>query len=245
MGAKGGVGTTTVALNAAAILAGPNKTVIALELRPLGSSFCLQLQQTPNRNLSHLMDLEVDLLTEEAIKTCLVSLPSGMSTLCAAQKTDQFREIRPEQVEALIRCAAQIADYVIIDLPSEVCGFSQSAVRACDLMTVVVERDPTCLAAGRVAVQSLEEWGVEAHALSAVIVIKDALRAFVSVEELGIRLGCSIAGSIAPAYDLCLASARAGTPLAVLDPDSIAAANLTTMAEKLASPILAAALVLV
>src|SRR5260370_11593578 len=142
MGAKGGVGTTTVALNAAAILAGPNKTVIALELRPLGSSLCLQLQQTPNRNLSHLMDLAVDLLPEDPIKTCLVSLPSGMSTLCAAQKTDQVREIRPEQVQALVRCTAQLADYVIVDLPSEVCGFSQTAVRACDLMTVGVQRDP-------------------------------------------------------------------------------------------------------
>ncbi len=47
LGAKGGVGATTVALNAAAILASQKKGVIAVELRSFGGSFAIQTQQTP------------------------------------------------------------------------------------------------------------------------------------------------------------------------------------------------------
>lgn len=45
LGAKGGVGTTTVALNTAAILVGESKPVIALELRSCSSAFSSQTRQ--------------------------------------------------------------------------------------------------------------------------------------------------------------------------------------------------------
>src|SRR5438876_43411 len=51
LGAKGGVGATTLVLNSAAILARQKKSVIAVELRSFGGSFSVQTQQTPARNL--------------------------------------------------------------------------------------------------------------------------------------------------------------------------------------------------
>jgi len=38
---------------------------------------------------------------------------------------------------------------------------------------------------------------------------------------------------IPPAGEVCLTAARAGIPLALMEPDSIAATNLITLAEKL------------
>jgi pilus assembly protein CpaE len=51
MGAKGGVGTTTVALNVAAVLAQRDCSVIALELRAYYGSFWFQLGGAPSSNL--------------------------------------------------------------------------------------------------------------------------------------------------------------------------------------------------
>ena len=62
---------------------------------------------------------------------------------------------------------------------------------------------------------------------------KDALAAFISLPELGTRLGCAIAGVIPPAAELCTSAAKVGTQLVLLEPDSIAATNLIDMVGKL------------
>jgi Flp pilus assembly CpaE family ATPase len=239
VGAKGGVGTTTVALNVAAILARQNKPVIALELRSYCSSFSSQTQQQPSRNLKNLLDLDPEKVTPAELRRCLVTLPFGVRALYAPQRPDEFMEIRQGQAEAIIRCAQQMADYVVVDLPSDPRYFSQTAGKF-DFVTVVVERGVASVTAGKLAVQLLRHWGVEENAIAAAIVIKDALASFMSLPDIGSRLGCAITGMIPPAGELCLTAARAGIPLALMEPDSIAAANLTALAEKLGAGTLVA-----
>src|SRR5882762_1340394 len=139
LGAKGGVGTTTVALNTAAILARQGKSVIALELRSFSSSFSSQTQQNPSRTLKNLLDLEPERITPAELKRCLVTLPFGVRALYAPQKPEEFMEIQPAQAETIIRCAQQMADFVVVDLPSEPGYFKQAAGKF-DSVTVVVER---------------------------------------------------------------------------------------------------------
>ena len=56
IGAKGGMGVTTVALNVAAVLARQGKRVIALELRPCFGAFAFQFHLTPTGTLRDLLD---------------------------------------------------------------------------------------------------------------------------------------------------------------------------------------------
>lgn len=198
LGAKGGVGTTTVALNTAAVLARQKKSVIALELRPYGGSFSSQTQQNPSRTLKYLLDLDPEQITPTPIRKCLVALPFGVQAIYAPQRPDEFTDFRPGQPEAIIRCAQLMADYVILDLPSSLSPLSQAAVTRSDLLTLVVERNTDCVAAGKQAVQLLMHWGVEESAIAAAVVIKDALAAYMSLPDIGARLGCAVAGVIPP-----------------------------------------------
>jgi Flp pilus assembly CpaE family ATPase len=238
LASKGGAGATTVALNTAAILAQTSKTVIAIELRSYGGSFSLQTQQTPARNLRYLLDLEAERITSEEVQKCLVALPSGVNAIFAPQKADEYREVQPAQAEAIIRSAAQLADFVVIDLPSEPCPVIQTAAGTCDHLTLVVERSLSCVAAGARTVQLLRHWGMEERSFSAVIVIRDALGAFMSPSDLETRLCCAIAGVVPPAGELCVQSHRTGTPFALLEPDNIATGSLMALAGKLAEPAL-------
>jgi MinD-like ATPase involved in chromosome partitioning or flagellar assembly/CheY-like chemotaxis protein len=238
LASKGGAGATTVALNTAAILAQLPKTVIALEPRSYGSSFSLQTQQTPVRNLKYLLDLEAERITPEEVQKCLVALPSGVTAIFAPQKADEFREIHPAHAEAIIRCASQLADYVVIDLSSDPSLVNQAAAGACDHLTLVVERNPSGVAAGARIVQLLKHWGMEERSFSAVVVIQDALGGFMSPSDLESRLGCAIAGVVPPAIELCVHSTRTGTPFVLLEPDNIATGSLMALAERLAEPAL-------
>jgi Flp pilus assembly CpaE family ATPase len=238
LGAKGGVGATTVALNAAAILAKQRKAVIALELRPYSGSFATQTQQSPARTLHDLLELDAERITDAEVQKHLVGLPFGAKALFAAQRPEEFREIQPAQAEAIIRCAARLADHVVIDLPSTPGVLNQIAVRHCDHITLVVERNPSCIAEGARVVKLLRSWGVEDRSFDAAIVVREGLVGFMSPSEMGAQLGCAIAGVIPPAAELCLASGRTGTPFAVLEPDNLATASLIALAAKLAEPAL-------
>jgi Flp pilus assembly CpaE family ATPase len=236
LASKGGAGATTVALNTAAILVQLPKIVIAIELRSFGGSFALQTQQTPLRNLRYLLDLELEEITPEEVQKCLVTLPSGVNAIFAPQKADEFREVQPAQAEAIIRCAAQLADYVVIDLATDPCAVNQAAAGKCDHLTLVVERNSSCVAAGARMIQLLRHWGLDERSFSAVIVIQDALGGFISPSDLETRLGCAIAGVMPPAAELCVQSHRTGTPFVLLESDNIATGSLMALAEKLAEP---------
>jgi Flp pilus assembly CpaE family ATPase len=216
LAANGGAGATTVALNTAAILAQLPKTAIAVELRSYGGAFFLQTQQTPSRNLRYLLDLEAERITAEEVQKCLVALPSGVNAIFAPQKADEFREVQPAQAEAIIRGAAQLADFVVVDLASDPSLVNQVAAAQCDHLTLVVERNLSCVAAGARTVQLLRHWGIEDRAFSAAIIIKDSLGGFLSPSEMETRLGCAITGVVPPAAELCVRSSRTGTPFALL-----------------------------
>ena len=238
LSSKGGAGATTVALNTGAIIARMPRTVITLELRSYGSSFASQTQQNPTRNLRYLLDLEAEQIAAEEVQKCLVALPSGVNALYAPQKADEFREVQPAQAEAIIRGASQLADYVLVDLPTEPCAVNQAVAGRCDHLTLVVERSQPGVAAGARTIQLLRHWGVEERSLSAVVVIQDAMGGFMSVSDLETKLGCPVAAVVPPAADLCVQSQRTGTPFTLLEPDNLATGSLTALAEKLAEPAL-------
>jgi septum formation inhibitor-activating ATPase MinD len=146
--------------------------------------------------------------------------------------------MEPPQAEALIRAAAQVADYTIVDLPPHPCYTSQAAVASCSFTALVVEREPVCVAAGKAMVELLRSWIVDQKALGAVVVTRDSLRSTLTLPDIQARLGCPIAGIIPPAAELCAESYRLGTPLALSEPDSVVAANLTDLANRLAGPVL-------
>ncbi|RPI14292.1 MAG: hypothetical protein EHM65_04710, partial [Acidobacteriales bacterium] len=238
IGAKGGVGVTTVALNVAAVLARQGKRVIALELRPCFGAFAFQFHLTPTGTLRDLLGQEAGEIGAKALHQRLVNLQCGIKALFSAQTAAGFMEIQTPQAEAIIRAAAQMAEYVIIDLPSLPCSTSQTAVAGCHATVLVVERDFGSVAAGSSMVELLKAWIADKNALGAVLITKDPLAAFLALPDVRAELGCPIVGVIPPAADLCAASYRRGVPLALSDPESLAGASLIALANTLAEPVL-------
>jgi septum formation inhibitor-activating ATPase MinD len=87
-------------------------------------------------------------------------------------------------------------------------------------------------------VDLLRSWIVDQHALGAVLVTKDSLASLLAQSDIRTQLGCPIAGVIPPAAEICAASYKLGMPLALSDPESLAAASLIELANKLAEPVL-------
>ena len=238
MGARGGSGATTVALNTAAALARQGKSVAAIELSPYRSGFSYQLRLAPRRDLADLMKLEAEGINAGEVRNRLVESDFGVSLLFAPQNPEDSLKLDAERAAAVLRAAAQVANFVIVDLASAPSPVHQACARICDSFLLIMEREATGLAAGKSLASLLQFWGVEKSALSAVLITKDPMSACVSPAEARAELGFPIAGVIPPAAEAVALSYRRGSPLLVEDQDTLAAESLMRLAERLATPVL-------
>jgi Flp pilus assembly CpaE family ATPase len=231
MGAKGGAGTTTVALNVASVLAMQKNKVIAAELRSDYGTFSSQLGHTPVANLSHLLELDVRRIDEKELNKQLISWSFGLQVLFGPQEVDEFREIEPDQTKAVIKGLAGMVDYVIVDLPVHDHGVSQAAIGLCDYVVLVVEPEPTSLASSKRALKLLKSWGISEWVVGLVVVNRTMLA--VPLAEIGSRVGCEIVGVVPPAVEGCIAAQKSGVPLVVHQPGNMAAGSLIDIANRL------------
>lgn len=233
IGAKGGVGATTVAVNVALTLAKCEKTVIAVELRPWFGTLSLQLGQTPVVTLADLLELEPGRIDERELSARLVNHPTGLRVLFGPQKVDTCKEIKPEHAEAIIKGLAGMADYTIINLPCHPSAATQTALVHSDFVTLIVEPEPACVASGQLTLELLRSWGVGRASVGVVVVNRSPLSLPMKLTEIGSHLACDIIGVVPPAADACRRAVELGVPIVLSQPDTTAAISLTEIANRL------------
>lgn len=233
MGAKGGVGTTTVALNIASVLAQQDKTVIAAELRSYHGSFASQLKHTPARSLGQLLDVEAALLVNGHLSSRVALLPSGLRVLFGPQHVEEFGELKADQAKAIIDGLAGMAEQVVVDLPTPPAEATATAARLCDFIGLVCEPEPNSLAAARMVLDLLESWGINRRTAGLVVVTRNTLSSSMSLGDLSSELGLEIVGVVPPAVEQLQIAQRFGQPLVVNQPDCVASANFRDMTQRI------------
>jgi pilus assembly protein CpaE len=236
-GGKGGVGTTTVALNVAAALAAGGCRVLAIEFRGYCGSFRHHLgNHHPSGDMGGLLDLDAPRIGEAELVSRLCTLPGGLSMLFAPREAADFREIRPEQAERLIDAAGRLADYVVLDLPAVPLAANGVASRHSLAIAMVCDRDPDSVAAARTNLGLLRSWGQGTAAMGFTVVVHRApLSLPLPLNEIVSRLEQPIAGVIPPVADACLLAHRAGLPLVIAQPETAAARAFVELAGKLSA----------
>ena len=233
IGAKGGVGTTTVALNVALALVKRGKTVIALELRSYFGTFAPQLGLIPAANLSELLELEPGNVDERQLRMHLASHPSGLRVLFGLQRAEEYKDIEPEQAEAVVMGLADMANYLVIDLPCHPSPATRAVLKHCDSVVVVVTPEPVCVAAGKLTLELLKLWGVGGSIVRAAVVNNTGAATVMTLPELRSQLSCEIVGIMPPASDLSMKALKSGKPLVLSEPDSLPAIALNEMTDRL------------
>lgn len=233
-GAKGGVGTSTVALNIAAVLAGQNHQVIAAELKSGRGTFSLMLNQNPESNLKDLLELAPDSLTSADLSRFLYNSSPGLRLLFGPQKAADFTEIDPLRAAALIEMLAGLANYVILDLPGYPSEAFGSAIRLCNYVVLVSEREQFSVRVGKTLLELFKSWGLGDANIGAVITNRIVLPISMKLENIKTHLNCDILGSVPYSVEACSMSQISGQPIALFQPSNIAAVALIDLANRLA-----------
>ncbi len=235
-GVKGGVGTTTLALNIAAQLARHGPTILA-EMRlcagTLSSYFGLPRRTRTIGDLS----IHPKAIAAEDVDACLwrCDRVPGLTILFGPQSLQGREDIKAEHVDQILHTLAESAEHVVVDLPHCFSTMNRAVLGASDCFLLVLERDLMCLQAGTLVVRGLQAENLLPQSAGSVVVNRVPLAAPAELPEIESTLGVPIMGIIPPAADLCLRAHKLHLPVVALDPESMLAESIVHLAESLPS----------
>jgi CheY-like chemotaxis protein/MinD-like ATPase involved in chromosome partitioning or flagellar assembly len=234
IGAKGGAGTTTTALNVALALVAPERSVAVVEMRPYMGTVAQQLDVATSLNIEPLWDCQhLKDINSRTVSKCLTHHPTGLQLLLAPPSFNDQQEITAQQAEEILKVLASIAEYVIVDFPCQPTRAVRAGLHCCDFVVLAVELEATCLASAQVMIDGLNSWGMGGNSLGTVLVHHRAGGSSTTVGHARTHLNCRNIGVIPPESDLSLAALKAGQPLVLSHPESTAAVALTELATRL------------
>jgi len=232
IGAKGGVGTTSTALNVALGLAQRGKVTIGAELRSSFGTWAEQLGMAPQMGLAELLEDEnCDIGAQ--LGNHLLTHPTGLRVLFGPQKACEQKEIAPHQAEALLTSFARMADYTVLDLGCQPTALTQLAVGRCSMVLLVAEPEPTAIASANVMIDLLRSWCLNANTVNTVLVKRSQISLPLNLDIVRKQIACRILHAVPSDPDGFLYAAKTGNPLVLAQPHGIAAVSFRDLVKQI------------
>ncbi len=230
--ASGGVGATTLAIEAATQLlqagAPAGETACLVDLDFLGSACADALDIEPRLDLSELGG-GGERLDAQMLEVMLSKHAGGLSLLSATARPGEMVAVNPELVGRLLDIAAARFDHLIIDLPRAWTPYTDDVLAGSDRVLIVTDMTVPGLRAARRLAERVKERGVASCAPGVVVnrfqtglLFGSGLRR-ADVER---ALGQAFAGPVANNYPLVREAIDRGVPLETVKPGNNVTADL-------------------
>jgi pilus assembly protein CpaE len=241
IGAKGGVGTTTVAVNVALALVKQEHSVVLAELSSYPGTVASQLGVDPAINLGPLLECkDPEEINRLMLGKCLTKYKTGLRLLLAPHNMEELKDIAAEQSENIVQELAGMADYTLVDLPFHPSAATKTALQHCNFVVLVLEPEASCLTGAQSMLHRLQSWGIAGSSVGAVVVKHAPVTTSMNLKQFRSSLNCKIIGMVPPDPDLCMVALNTGSPGVISQPESNFAVALSELAARLAADQVAA-----
>lgn len=238
--AKGGAGTTSICVNAAAALAaaakGEGGVVVADLVLPIGS-VGLTLGLEEERSLVSLAALDPAQITPQAVEECLLSRPRlGFRTLLGSPDPARARLVSPNTVEAAFNSLRRLTDYALVDVGGALSRISMPVLQMSDRIVIVLAFSRAALHLTKVSIDFLIGEGIAPQKLLLVL-----NRPGVSVSEdlnrsdIEDYLDRPLAFAVPYEGNRFTEAANEGLPLVIKDREATASMVIEELASRLLS----------
>lgn len=237
VGAKGGVGTTTVAINVAAALNTDSKSVTLVELQSHPGTMIHHLNMALAQDLGDLLALEPSNLNWREVNRRVVQHASGLRLLTAPQDAADFA-LSVEHARAIVDALTIRTDYLILDIPIMAGKAIREVLEMTDLIVLVTEPEIVSVKAARAKLETLRDWSLSDRT-RIVILSRSPSASMMRRDEVEVELGLqpngdTIIGVIPPAPEAFQQASQMGIPVIINKPHVLSSKALTEVANKIA-----------
>jgi pilus assembly protein CpaE len=239
VGAKGGVGATTIAVNIATTLSSVSDgRTLLVDLHPACGDAALFLGVDPNFSMTDALE-NTHRLDEAFLRGIVVKTPAGPDLLASPDRAFPT-PIDPKKIRTVLEFASRSYRYVVLDIPRSE-GSLDDALNLAGSITVVTTQELSAIRSGaRMAAAFRQRHG---SARVHVVVNRYDHAAEIGSEDLERAVGGRIGHKFPSNYRLAIAALNKGRPIVVDNHNKLAssfaayARSLTKTAVKDATPV--------
>ncbi len=233
LGAKGGVGVTTLAANVAAAFSQKSPTILA-DFRPGQGCLGLSLGQPRSTGLANLLTRPPTDVTVQAVEHELVEHSTGLRLLLSSARAKEAQlQINPDMLAMLVKHLRDLAHIVVLDIGTGLTRVNARLIRDMDRLVIAVEPYRVGLYIARDLLRELEGVGVAGSRTDLVLINRASSTAQIPWQEAEQIVGHEMLAIISPAPELAFQAAEAGQPIVLFQPTAVIAAQLGKLAEEL------------
>ena len=227
VGAKGGVGTTTTAVNVAtAISQLASARTLLIDLHLGGGDAALYLGAAPRLSVVDALE-NIHKLDEMFLHSLIVPISSDLDLLAAPTRIISGA-IDTDRIQALVESAARQYQYVVLDLPGSDAAMLDAVAPTSTIAIVVNQELATVRNAGRVASALLRRHGKDRVS---VVLNRYDPHAAIGQDDVERVTNIPVRWSLPSNYPVALEAANKGRPLALDNHNKLAAAFVVVARE--------------
>jgi CheY-like chemotaxis protein len=231
LGSKGGVGTTTVAINMAAGLLMAGENPIVADFRMGSGSLAVMLGLIRTQSMSRLLSSPLGEITQKAVENALASHASGLRALVSSISSKEAQlKFSEEQALAVVNHLRVIAKPAVFDLGSGYTSLTARLLQEMERILVVVEPNSLALNMARELIKQIDEDGGGSR-ISVVVLSRAQSSLQTPWQEVENVLGREIKAIISAAPELAFQSIENKNPIILLQPNSVVAGQFAKLAE--------------
>lgn len=220
-GAKGGAGTTTVAVNCAVELARlTHRPTIILDLKSCLGEVALFLGVRPRFTVLDAIE-NLHRLDRDFLRELVVRHKSGLEILAASEQFDRPNGQDAGAVEEMFRVLARSHDFVVVDAGNSINSCSLAALYAADAIFLVTNPDVPSVRNAQRLVERVRQLGASAERIR-IVLNRFTETSMIGPRQIETALGYSIDHMFASDYKTVSTALNSGVPLALANNSELA-----------------------
>ena len=234
LGARGGLGVTTLAANLGAGLQARSKSeVIVAEMLPGQGALALDMGITSSKGLGDLLGVnKLSDLTRDRVRESLVHHVSGLKLLLASDRPRDMHLInQTANYETILSRLAGLARYVVLDLGVGLQPFAEKILRQCDETLIILEGVPNTIIHTKALMDDISALGT--HKKNINVVLNNRIRSDTQLpaSQVQTKLDHEIISTLTPAPELFVQATRVQTPAVLCQPESLTARQINKLVD--------------
>ena len=234
IGARGGLGTTTMAVNLGAGLQSRTKAeVVVAEMLPGQGALALDVGVTNSKGLVDLLSLsKLSDITRDSVRELLVPHPSGLKLLLASDRPRDMHLInQTANYETLVKKLSGLARFVVLDLGVGIQPFAEKILPLCNEVLIILEGVPNTITHTKALIDDIAALGIPKKNIK--IVLNNRIRSETQLpsSQVQANLKHEILSTLTPAPELFVQATRMQTPAILCQPDSLTARQITKLVD--------------